>query len=93
MQSAFFGLVACLRNYRAFVVYFASLLAICLVLIALIAAIAELAGGAKEDTARLLLVPVMIVLFAIVTAANYLSYRDIFRDVSVAGPEPDAPVA
>jgi hypothetical protein len=79
-QSLFFGVVACLRNFRAFAVFLAMLLGISFVAMVVIALCAQFAGDAKEELAAVMLIPVLVVLFAIVTAGNYLSYRDIFRE-------------
>jgi hypothetical protein len=79
-QSLFFGVVACLRNFRAFMVFIGALFVICFVAAVLVASLAQIADAAKAELAAILLVPIVVFLVATVTAVNYLSYRDIFRD-------------
>jgi hypothetical protein len=80
LQSLFFAVVACLRNYRAFLVYFASLLvvgcAVAIVMAILAAILSTVLPEARDVLGRLILT----VLFLMATSANYLSYRDIFFD-------------
>lgn len=77
-KSLFFSLMACLRNWRAFLVYS---LAVMFAGILVPQLIADVLGGAGEPTVLPTLIVVMISLILLPTlyASFYVSYRDVFR--------------
>ena len=77
-KSLFFSLMACLRNWRPFLVYS---LAIALAGILVPQLIAGLLAGAGDSSALSTLITVMISLILLPTlyASFYVSYRDVFR--------------
>lgn len=78
VKSLFFSLVACLRNWRAFLVYSLSLLMCGLALLLLASAISAMLSGAG----KLSFLIVSFVGMPIVYASFYVSYRDVFVAVS-----------
>jgi hypothetical protein len=89
LQSLFFAAVALVRNYRAFIVFSISVSMLCMIALMLVALVIELVGSTDEDLYAVALLPAMIIVVAIVTAGNYISYRDIFREQA----DPAAPEA
>ena len=77
-KSLFFSLVACLRNWRAFLVYSLGLLGCGIVLLIVASSVSAAFSGAG----RLSLLVVSFVGMPIVYASFYVSYRDVFVAVS-----------
>ena len=78
-KSLFFSYVACLRNWRAFLVYFAALMASGTLFVALaVALLGSLFPSSEEVLAVVLSSLVIIVLVPTLYASFYASYRDIF---------------
>lgn len=78
-KSLFFSLIACGRNWRAFLVYWLTLF--CLLLLApatLLALTTLLAPTARSLVSLLLLLPLLTIAMPVVFASFYLSYRDVF---------------
>lgn len=73
-KSLFFSLVACLRNWRAFLVYSLGLLVCALAMLFLSGMISALLSGAG----RLSFMVVGFIAMPIVYASFYVSYRDVF---------------
>jgi hypothetical protein len=83
-KSLFFSLVACLRNWRAFLLYGLSIGLICLFVPRLIHGLLGAGGGGDLPTA-MVTVTTSLILLPTLYASFYVSYRDIFcgvRDVA-----------
>ena len=78
-KSLFFSIVACLRNWRAFVVYFLSIAVFGMLFPALIvAAVAILLPGGGEVMSVALSSLLVVVLMPTLYGSFYASYRDVF---------------
>ena len=78
-KSLFFSYVACLRNWRAFLVYFAALILACtLSLVLAVALLGTLFPTSEKVWAVGLSSLFMVVLMPTLYASFYASYRDIF---------------
>jgi hypothetical protein len=85
-KALFFSVVACLRNWRAFLVYALSVLGVALLLPALvIQVVGQLAPGSASLLLALLTVPGLFIVAPALFASFYASYRDVFG-VSPAEP-------
>ena len=76
-KSLFFSLVACARNWRAFLVYLLALCVFCFVLLWLLGFMLMLSGGAMSGV---FFVMVGLVSLPPVYASFYVSYRDVFAN-------------
>ena len=84
-KSLFFSLVAALRNWRAFFVYSATVLAVAAVIPALLLAGASLVSATLAMVISSALRMIMILVLApVLVASVFTSYRDVFRT-----PDPD----
>jgi hypothetical protein len=84
LKSAFFSFVACLRNWRAFVVYGLTLAAVTL-LSALLAVFAMQAfGDVGQVVAKAVEILMVILVLPMFLAGAYVSYRDIFAPTPTA---------
>jgi hypothetical protein len=82
-KSLFFSLVACLRNWRAFLLYGLSIGLICLFVPRLIHGLLGAGGG--DSLTAMATVTASLILLPTLYASFYVSYRDIFggvRDVA-----------
>lgn len=78
-KSLFFSIVACLRNWRAFVVYFVSIIIFGMLLPGLIvAAMTILLPGGGEVMSVALSSLLVVVLMPTLYGSFYASYRDVF---------------
>ena len=75
-KSLFFSLVACLRNWRAFLVYILTISTIC-VFVPRVIGSTLLATGASA-LSRVFPVMFSLILLPIIYASFYVSYRDVF---------------
>lgn len=78
LKSVFFSLVACLRNWRAFVVYAFALAAITLLAATLAVFAIQISENFGQIVAKVVEVLMIIFLLPIFLAGSYISYRDIF---------------
>lgn len=78
LKSAFFSLIAGLRNWRAFLVYGLALALITLLPAALAVFVQQIAGGFGQFVAKAVEVTMVILVLPIFFAGSYVSYRDIF---------------
>lgn len=78
-KAVFFSAVACLRNWRAFLVYALSVLGVALLLPALLVEmIGQVFTGGTDLMLALLTVPGLFILAPALFASFYASYRDVF---------------
>ena len=78
-KALFFSVVACLMNWRAFLVYGAATAAVTLVVpFIVLSALMLLSGGALRMSAMALVFPLLITLLPTLFASFYASYRDVF---------------
>ena len=78
-KALFFSVVACLRNWRAFLVYFVAIAILGGVLLIFIALLlATLFANAGGESAMALMTMVLLVFLPATYASFYVSYRDIF---------------
>lgn len=78
-KALFFSFIACLRNWRAFLVYGLGLVAVGAILPGvLIGLVGGLFPGAAGFITSLLTLPLLMVLAPTVFASFYISYRDVF---------------
>lgn len=85
-KALFFSFIACLRNWRAFLVYGLGLVAVGALLPGII--IGVLSGifpGAAGFLTSLITLPLLMILAPTVFASFYISYRDVFVDEEAAG--------
>ena len=78
-KALFFSVVACLRNWRAFLVYIVSIYffgALLLVLVAVL--LSTVFASAGEEFAGALMMLILLVVLPGTYASFYVSYRDIF---------------
>jgi len=75
-KSLFFSLVACWRNWRAFVVYTIAIILAAILLPGLLLILAATLSKALHDV---LSVALMMVLVPIIMAGVYVSYQDVFH--------------
>lgn len=83
IKSLFFSLVACWRNWRAFMVYGLSLVILVIVLPTLAMVLFSLLVPASL-AATVISVPLMIMAMPVLFASIYVSYRTIFVDSDAA---------
>jgi hypothetical protein len=76
-KSLFFSLVACLRNWRAFLLYGLAIGIICAFVPRLIDGLVG-AGEDGDSTAAMITVTLSLILLPTLYASFYVSYRDIF---------------
>jgi hypothetical protein len=84
-KSLFFSLVACLRNWRPFLLYLLALPAAAFAGVCVLLAIGSLFGSGVEMMAVMAVVAISLILMPVWHASFYVSYRDIFvgmRDAS-----------
>lgn len=84
VKALFFSLVACLRNWRAFLAYGLANLAVVALMVIALGVLATLFPGWTDGIAALATVPLAFVLAPAIFASFYVSYRDVF-------PPPPAP--
>ena len=78
-KALFFSVVACLRNWRAFLVYFVAIAILGGVLLIFIALLlATLFANAGGESAMALMTMVLLVFLPATYVSFYVSYRDIF---------------
>jgi len=77
-KALFFSLVACLLNWRAFLVYALSLLAIVILPFFLLGVVAQMSPQAGSLFAFLFSVPLLLVLLPVIFASFFVSYREVF---------------
>jgi len=78
-KSLFFSFVACLRNWRVFLVYFIALLVFGTFLPGLVLGIlSAVFAGAGEQFSVVLMVFVVLIVLPTLYASFYVSYRDVF---------------
>ena len=81
-KALFFSVVACLRNWRAFLVYIVSIYffgALLLVLVAVL--LGTVFASAGEEFAGALMMLILLVVLPGTYASFYVSYRDIFISI------------
>ena len=84
-KSLFFSVVACLRNWRAFLVYIVSVYFFATVLLVLLAVLlGTVFAGAGEAFAGILLILFVLVVLPGAYASFYVSYRDVFVTIDDA---------
>ena len=84
-KSLFFSVVACLRNWRAFIVYVVSVYFFATVLlVAVNVLLATLFAGAGEAGVGMLLMLTLMVVFPAAYASFYVSYCDVFVTIDDA---------
>lgn len=85
-KSLFFSAVACVRNWRAFLVYALAIVGVVLLLPAIVLQfVALLAPGALDLLLALLTLPALFIVAPTLFASFYASYRDVFG-ISTAEP-------
>lgn len=78
-KALFFSFIACLRNWRAFLVYGLGLMGVAAILPGVvIGLVGSLIPGAAGFITSLLTLPLLMVLAPTVFASFYISYRDVF---------------
>lgn len=78
-KALFFSFIACLRNWRAFLVYGLGLVAVGAILPgAVLGLLGGLFPGAAGLITSLVTLPLLLVLAPTVFASFYISYRDVF---------------
>lgn len=77
VKSLFFSLVACMRNFGAFLVYGLAWMGLFVALSFVMLMVAGLVGGQAAATA--VLVPTMLLLLAMFSSSLYFTFRDSFR--------------
>lgn len=80
-KSLFFSLVACLRNWRPFLLYLLALLAITFTGVWALLVIGALLGSGIELLVMTAVMAISLILLPIWYASFYVSYRDIFVDL------------
>jgi hypothetical protein len=84
-KSLFFSLIACLRNWRPFLLYALAIGVICTLVPPLIGVLLLGAGGdGGQVLPRVIYVLVCLIILPTVYASFYISYRDIFPDLKNA---------
>ncbi|MFY9329343.1 MAG: BPSS1780 family membrane protein [Georgfuchsia sp.] len=83
LKSVFFSFVACLRNWRAFVVYGFALAVITLLAATLAVFAVQISEGFGQIVAKVVEVLMVIVGLPIFLAGGYISYRDIFTETQI----------
>lgn len=78
LKSVFFSFVACMRNWRAFVVYGLTFAAITLLLTLLTVFAIQVFGDAGQFVAKAVEILLLILALPIFLTGAYVSYRDIF---------------
>jgi hypothetical protein len=76
LKSLFFSAVACWRNWRAFLVFLLGWISVALILslgVTLVAVVSD-----SVDTAKLLLMPLMLLMAAMFFCSIYFSFLDCF---------------
>ena len=76
-KSLFFSIVACLRNFWAFVVFGVTWIAVLMLLVVAVTLIATLAGSA--ELASSLMLPALMVMVSMFFTSLYFSFRDSFE--------------
>ena len=79
-KSLFFSLIACLRNWRAFLLYALAAGAVGIFLPRLITGLLGAGGGTGGAVSTMLTVMLSLILLPTLYASFYVSYRDIFGD-------------
>ncbi|MDR0379567.1 MAG: YfhO family protein [Candidatus Accumulibacter sp.] len=79
-KSLFFSLMACLRNWRSFLLYFLAVIAVALIVPRLIDGLLGAGQNASPLVATVITVTVSLILLPTLYASFYVSYRDIFID-------------
>ena len=78
-KALFFSIVACLRNWRAFLVYIISVYVLGALLLLISALLlGTLFANAGEEFAIMLVTTVLLIFLPVMYASFYVSYRDIF---------------
>ena len=77
VKSLFFSVVACLRNFGAFLVYSLAWLAVFLTIGFLVSTIGMMLGGLA--VARSIMLPTVLVLVAMFSTSLYFTFRDSFH--------------
>jgi hypothetical protein len=77
-KSLFFSLVACLRNWRPFLLYLLSLLTVTLAGVCVLFMIGNLLGNGAGLPMVMAIVATSLILLPVWHASFYISYRDIF---------------
>lgn len=76
-KSLFFSIVACLRNFWAFVVFGVAWIGVLMLLVVAVTLIATLAGSA--ELASSLMLPALMVMVSMFFTSLYFSFRDSFE--------------
>ena len=79
-KSLFFSLVACLRNWRAFLLYSLTAGVIGILLPRLLTGVLDAGEGAGQLLSTMLTVMLSLILLPTLYASFYVSYRDIFGE-------------
>ena len=77
-KSLFFSLIACLRNWRPFLMYLLALMTATLVGVCVLLMIGGLLGGSAELVMVMVMVAASLILLTLWHTSCYISYRDIF---------------
>lgn len=81
-KSLFFSIVACARNWRAFLVYGATFMIFTVLLTGLLSGLLNsMNPGGSDDLFTILLKTIIFVLLPALYASFYVSYRDVFVSV------------
>lgn len=78
LKSVFFSFVACLRNWRAILVYGLMLAAITLLAATFAGLSAQISEGVGQIVGKAVEILIVVLLLPIFLASSYVSYRDIF---------------
>ena len=78
-KALFFSFIACLRNWRAFIVYTGAVIVVGVLVPGIaVSAVGALAGGAAEMFSSVVTVFFVAILLPTLYASFYVSYRDVF---------------
>ncbi len=81
MKSLFFSAVACWRNWRAFLVFILGWAGVAMFFSLIVTLVAVATDSV--DTAKLLLMPMMLLMAAMFFCSIYFSFRDCFVNEEV----------